>query len=199
MEKSVLRRPAKATMWAARRPTPGGRGRKKALLIIDMLNDFVKKGAPLEVPKARGIVNNIRRELEKARRTGIPVVYCCDRHAPEDREFEIWPPHAVRGTKGAEIIKELKPIKGEFVVAKKTYSAFYRTNLEKVLKRLGVERLVLTGVVTNICVLYTAVDAYMRGYEVAVPEECVAGFKTGDNRFALRQIKKVLKPCKSFL
>lgn len=170
---------------------------KKALLIMDMLNDFIKRGAPLEVPKARGIIRNIRRELEKARRAGIPVIYCCDRHEPRDREFEVWPPHAVRGTQGAEIIEELRPIKGEPVVAKKTYSAFYRTSLEKTLKGLGVKHLILTGVVTNICILYTAVDAYMRGYEITVPEDCVAGLKAGDSLFALRQIKGVLRPCKS--
>jgi len=170
---------------------------KKALLIIDMLNDFIKRGAPLEVPKARGIIRNIRRELEKARRAGIPVIYCCDRHEPRDREFEVWPPHAVRGTQGAEIIEELSPIKGEPVVAKKTYSAFYRTSLEKTLKGLGVKHLILTGVVTNICILYTAVDAYMRGYEITVPEDCVAGLKAGDSLFALRQIKGILRPCKS--
>lgn len=170
---------------------------KKALLIMDMLNDFIKRGAPLEVPKARGIIRNIRRELGKARRAGIPVIYCCDRHEPRDREFEVWPPHAVRGTQGAEIIEELRPIKDEPVVAKKTYSAFYRTSLEKILKGLGVKHLILTGVVTNICILYTAVDAYMRGYEITVPEDCVAGLKAGDSLFALRQIKGVLRPCKS--
>ncbi|OHB90919.1 MAG: nicotinamidase [Planctomycetes bacterium RIFCSPHIGHO2_12_FULL_52_36] len=170
---------------------------KKALLIMDMLNDFIKRGAPLEVPKVRGIIRNIRRELEKARRAGIPVIYCCDRHEPRDREFEVWPPHAVRGTQGAEIIEELRPIKGEPVVAKKTYSAFYRTSLEKTLKGLGVKHLILTGVVTNICILYTAVDAYMRGYEITVPEDCVAGLKAGDSLFALRQIKGILRPCKS--
>ena len=172
---------------------------KKALLIIDMLNDFVKRDAPLEVPRARGIVRNIRRELEKARRAGMPVIYCCDRHEPRDREFEVWPPHAVRGTQGAEIIKELQPIKGERVVAKKTLSAFYGTKLDKILKGLGVKHLILTGVVTNICILYTAVDAYMRGYDVIVPEDCVAGFKRGDSLFALRQIKEILSPCRSFL
>lgn len=170
---------------------------KKALLIIDMLNDFIKRGAPLEVPKARGIIRNIRRELEKARRAGIPVIYCCDRHEPRDQEFEVWPPHAVRGTQGAEIIEELRPIKGEPVVAKKTYSAFYHTSLEKILKRLGVKHLILTGVVTNICILYTAVDAYMRGYEITVPEDCVAGLKAEDSLFALRQIKGILRPCES--
>jgi nicotinamidase-related amidase len=169
---------------------------KKALLIIDMLNDFVKEGAPLEVPRARGIIGKIKRELQKARRVGMPVIYCCDRHQPNDREFEIWPPHAIRGTCGAEVVEALKPIQREPIVAKTTYSAFYRTKLQKVLKGLGIEHLILTGLVTNICILYTAVDAYMRGYEVTVPEDCVAGLNTEDHLFALKQIKEVLKPLK---
>ncbi len=168
---------------------------RKALLIIDMLNDFVRKGAPLEVPKARGIVKNIRRELERAREAGMPVIYCCDRHDSNDREFEAWPPHAVRGTEGSEVIEELKPVTGDLVIGKKNYSAFYRTNLDRVLKRLGIKHLILTGLVTNICILYTAVDAHMRGYEVTVPEDCVAGLEAEDNRFALKQIRKVLKLC----
>ncbi|HHT9120141.1 MAG TPA: cysteine hydrolase family protein [Candidatus Hypogeohydataceae bacterium YC41] len=180
-------------MKATAKPKPGEQGKKEALLIIDMLHDFVEKGATLEVPKARGIVNNIKRELEKARNAGIPVIYCCDRHDPDDREFKAWPPHAIRGTKGAEIIEGLRPMKGEHVVAKRTLSAFYGTILDRVLKRLGVGHIILTGVVTNICILYTAVDAYMRGYEVTIPEDCVAGLKPEDHRFALRQIKEVLK------
>lgn len=182
-----------ASLLAISKPNPGRQEAKKALLIIDMLNDFIKEGAPLEVQNARCIVRNIKRRLVKARRVGMPVLYCCDRHEPEDKEFEKWPPHAIEGTEGAEVIEELKPIKGEPVVAKKTLSAFYRTNLEEVLQGLGVKHIILTGVVTNICVLYTAVDAYMRGYEITVPENCVAGLNKRDHNFALRQIKEILK------
>ncbi|MFQ5862041.1 MAG: cysteine hydrolase family protein [Candidatus Brocadiales bacterium] len=171
----------------------------KALLVIDMLNDFVVKGAPLEVPRARGIVGNIRRELNKARRNNIPVIYCCDSHLRNDREFEVWPPHAIRGTRGAEIIDELKPREGDLVIHKRTYSGFYRTSLGRRLKRLGIRHLILTGVLTNICILYTAADAYMRGYEVSVPEDCVAALRAEDHRIALRQIREILKPCRSFL
>ncbi len=170
---------------------------KKALLVIDMLNDFVVKGAPLEVPGARGIVGNIKRETNKVRRNQIPVIYCCDRHSKDDREFEVWPPHAVKGTRGAEVIDELRPRKGDIVIHTRTYSSFYRTALERTLKGLGVRHLILTGVATNICILYTAVDAYMRGYEVSVPEGCVAAFSTEDHRFALRQIRETLKPRRS--
>lgn len=170
---------------------------KTALLIMDMLRDFVEKGAPLEVPKARGIVANIKREVDRARRKGIPVIYCCDSHLKNDREFEIWPPHAVRGTRGAEVIDELKPREGDIVIRKGTYSGFSRTSLDGTLKRLGVRRLVLTGIVTNVCILYTAIDAYMRGYEVSVPEDCVAALRTEDHRFALRQIRQTLKTFRS--
>ncbi len=170
----------------------------KALLIIDMLNDFVVKGAPLEVPKARGIVGNIKRELKKARRNDIPVIYCCDSHSRNDREFEVWPVHAVKGTRGAEVVDELKPRAGDVIVYKRTYSGFYRTPLDKTLRRFGVRHLVLTGVLTNICILYTAADAYMRGYQVCVPEDCVAALRAEDHRFALRQIREILKPCRSF-
>ncbi|MCQ4575016.1 MAG: cysteine hydrolase [Candidatus Brocadiales bacterium] len=170
----------------------------KALLIIDMLNDFVVKGAPLEVPGAKGIIGNIRRQINKARRNDIPIIYCCDSHLKDDREFEVWPPHAVRGSRGAEVVDELKPRPEDIVVYTKTYSSFYRTTLDKTLKRLGVRHVILTGVATNICILYTAVDAYMRGYEVSVPEDCVAAFRAEDHRFALRQINKLLKPYRSF-
>lgn len=171
----------------------------KALLIIDMLNDFVVKGAPLEVPGARGIISNIRRQINKARRGKTPIIYCCDSHSRNDMEFKLWPPHAIRGTRGAEVVDELKPRPEDIVVYTKTYSSFYRTTLDKTLKRLGVRHVILTGVATNICILYTAVDAYMRGYEVSVPEDCVAAFRAEDHRFALRQIRETLKPHRSFL
>lgn len=170
----------------------------KALLIIDMLNDFVLKGAPLEVPRARAIVGNIKKQVNKARRSKTPIIYCCDSHSRNDREFGLWPPHAVRGTRGAAVIDELKPRREDIVIHTHTYSGFYRTTLDRTLKGLGARHLILTGVVTNICILYTAADAYMRGYEVSVPEDCAAAFRAEDHRFALRQIRETLKPRKSF-
>ncbi len=166
---------------------------KKALLVIDMLNDFTLEGAPLEVPAARKIIPNIRKELEKARSSGIPVIYVCDAHDPDDREFDIWPRHCVRGTPGARVVDELKPQQGDIVVEKKTYSGFFDTRLDETLGELGVTELVITGCVTNICVMYTASDAVLRGYRVTVPRDCCAGLDRRDEEFAFRQMRNILK------
>lgn len=167
---------------------------RQALLVIDMLNDFVREKAPLEVPGSREIIFNIKREIEKARQNEMPVIYLCDAHKPDDPEFKIWPPHCIEGTEGAEVIEELKPDKDDFIVKKVSYSGFYNTKLEELLKSLGVQKLFLTGIVTNICVLYTGVDALMRGFEVEIIEDCVAGLNNDDHKFAIRQLKEVLKP-----
>lgn len=167
---------------------------KNVLLVIDMLNDFVQPGAPLEVPGARDIIPNIKKKIEEARREKTPVIYLCDAHAPDDPEFRVWPKHAVRATPGAQIVEELKPQKNDKVVLKTTYSGFHRTKLDTLLKKLKPQKLIATGVCTEICILYTVADAYMRGYEVDVPEECVSGLTKEDHEFALKQMKYVLKP-----
>ncbi len=161
------------------------------LIIADMLNDFVREGAPLEVPAARTIVDNIKREIKKARKKQIPVIYCCDAHKEEDPEFRLWPRHAVKGTEGANIIQQLKPQKEDHVIEKTSYSCFYKTSLDKVLKQLGRSHLIITGVVTNICVLYTVAEAYMRGYAITVPQDCIAALTKKEHQFALRQMKRV--------
>jgi nicotinamidase/pyrazinamidase len=168
--------------------------KKEALLVIDMLNDFVLPGAPLEVPAARAIIPVIRNEIDKAHAVGNPVIYVCDAHEPRDKEFRKfgWPEHAVKGTTGAEIIEELKPSEEDTVIYKKTYSGFYGTTLDAALKLLGVGSLRLTGDATNICVLFTASDAVLRDYEVTVLENGVAGLAREDHEAALRIMKNVL-------
>jgi len=168
--------------------------KKEALLIIDMLNDFVLPGAPLEVPETRRIIPVIVREAELARAAGKPVIFVCDAHAPDDREFSKfgWPPHAVKGTKGAEIIAELTPARGDLVIPKTTYSGFYGTALDKTLKRLGVLSLRLTGDVTHICILFTAADAVLRDYTVSVVEDGIAGITREDHEAAIRIMKNVM-------
>jgi len=167
---------------------------KEALLIIDMLNDFVLPGAPLEVPETRKIINNIKREADAARAAGNPVIYVCDTHAPDDKEFRKfgWPPHAVKGTKGAEVIAELAPLPGDVVIPKTTYSGFYGTTLGAMLRSLDVGRLRLTGCVTNICILFTASDAVLRDYPVTVVADGVAGLAKEDHDAALRIMRSVM-------
>ena len=167
---------------------------KEALLVIDMLNDFVLEGAPLEVPETRRAVPNIRREIDAARREDRPVIYICDTHAPDDREFSKfgWPPHAVKGTRGAEVVEDLTPRPEDIIIEKTTYSGFYRTNLEETLQGLGVESLRLTGCVTHICVMFIASDAVLRDYEVIVVADSVAGLTEEDHNAALRIMRNVM-------
>jgi len=166
----------------------------EALLVIDMLNDFVLPDAPLEVPNTRKIVAAIRRRIDLARAKGCPVIYVCDAHLPDDPEFTRinWPPHAIRGSAGAQVITELAPAGTDPVVEKTGYSGFHQTGMEGLLQALRVDRLILTGCVTNICVLYTAYDAVSRGYEVTVPADCVAALADDDGKFALKQMEEVL-------
>ncbi len=159
-----------------------------------MLNDFVLEGAPLEVPDTRTIIPVIKEEIRKAHAAGNPVIYLCDAHAPNDREFTKfgWPAHAVKGTGGAEIVDELRPGKGDIVIHKTTYSGFYGTDLDATLRRLGISALRLTGDVTHICVLFTASDAVLRDYRVTVVEDAVAGLAREDHDAAIRIMKNVL-------
>jgi len=167
---------------------------KKALLVIDMLNDFVREGSPLEVPDTRKVIPAIKREIESARREGRHIIYICDSHEPDDIEFKRfkWPVHAVKGTIGAQIIDELKPSNSDIIIEKTTYSGFYRTKLDSTLKALGIRALRLTGCVTHICVLFTASDAVLRGYDVEVVEDGVAGIAPEDHDAALRIMRNVL-------
>jgi nicotinamidase-related amidase len=170
-----------------------GASGKKALVVVDMLNDFVRPGAPLEVPETRAILPALRRRIRKARREGELVVYVCDSHRKEDPEFARmgWPPHAVEGTPGAGVVPSLAPEPGDVVVEKKTYSGFHRTALDKVLRRHGVRHLALTGCVTNICILFIAAEAAIRGYDATVDERFVAGLSRKDHAFALDLMEKV--------
>jgi len=168
--------------------------KKEALLVIDMLNDFVLSGAPLEVPETRHIIKNIQREVQAARDAGKLVIYVCDNHDPDDKEFRKygWPAHAVKGTKGADVIDELAPAPGDRIVPKSTYSGFYGTRLDDVLRKMDVDSLRLTGCVTHICILFTASDAVLRDYKVTVVEDGVAGITKEDHDAALRIMKSVM-------
>jgi len=167
---------------------------KEALLIIDMLNDFVLPGAPLEVPATQKIIPTIKKEIIKAHTMNNPVIYVCDAHTADDKEFRKfgWPAHAVKGTAGAEVIEELKPAAQDTIIYKATYSGFYRTELDRTLRKLGVEALRLVGDVTHICVLFTASDAVLHDYTVTVVEDGVAGLAQVDHEAALRIMRNVL-------
>jgi nicotinamidase-related amidase len=165
-----------------------------ARLVIDLLEDFVRPGAPLEVPDNRKILSAVRRRIARARKSGELVVYVCDSHRKRDPEFARmgWPPHAVAGTPGAAVVAAISPEPGDVIVEKKSYSGFNRTSLQSVLRRRAIRKLSLSGCVTNICILYTAYEAAVRGYDVTVDETLVAGLDPKSHAFALDQMEKVL-------
>ena len=162
------------------------------VLVSDMLKGFLEEGYPLYCGEgARRIIPNIQRLLERELAQGSMVFFLCDRHAPDDPEFNMFPPHAIEGTAEAEVIPELAKFKGE-VVPKKTYSSFFDTPLEEKLKKLKPEKVIVCGVCTHICVLYAVADARIRGYEVEVPVDCVASFDEKSHQFALDYIGNTL-------
>ncbi len=167
---------------------------KEALIIIDMLNDFVREGAPLEVPDTRKAIPAVKRESEAARREGRPVIYVCDTHQPDDKEFSRygWPAHGVIGTEGARVIEELKPVEGDIVIHKPDYSSFFNTDLDEQLEKFGVDSIRLAGCVTHICILFTAYEAILRDYKVTVVEDGIAGLAKEDHEAGLRIMKNVL-------
>ena len=145
---------------------------KTALLVIDMIREFVT--GRLGGAHAQAVVPGIERLVDAARRSDSPVVYITDAHLPGvDHEFEVWGSHAVAGSPEAEVVPELEPEEGDHRLYKRRYSAFYATGLDALLRELKVDTVILTGVLTNICVQHTAADAYFRDYRVVVPTDCV--------------------------
>jgi nicotinamidase-related amidase len=156
------------------RPRPL-RPQRPVVIVLDMINDHLRPGGPLEVPRARDVVPALTARLADARRRAIPVVYVCDSHQPDDPDYDTWPLHALEGSDGAAVWPELAPEAGDRIVKKPTYSAFARTELTNVLAGLGADQIILTGCATEIGVQATAVDALELGYVVTIPPDCQAG------------------------
>ncbi len=163
----------------------------KALVIVDMLEDFVD-GA-LANPRAGTIVPPLRRLLEHAREQGWVVVFANDAHQPGDPELQVWGEHALAGTPGAQVIAELEPQPGplELICEKRGYGAFDGTDLDEQLRGLGVDEVVLAGQHTHICVRHSAYGALLRGYRITVPRDAVCAFEGVDEAAALEYLRSV--------
>ena len=166
---------------------------KVALIVADMLQDFIDPRGSLYVgPSGREIIPFVARKIQETRATGGVVIFVCDAHAPDDREFKYFAPHAVKGTWGAQIIPELELKPEDYRVEKTRYSCFYQTDLEDILKREGVERVEVVGVCTSICVMETAKELFERDIPYTVYREGVADFDPEAHAFALKHMERVL-------
>ena len=160
---------------------------KQAVIVVDMLNDFVTGSLACERGKA--IVPALARLIKGARAAGVPVIYSSDSHLPGiDHEIALWGEHAMVGTPGAEVVPELAPAPGDFVVPKRRYSGFFQTDLNILLRELGVDTVIITGLHTHMCVRHTAADAYMWGYRVAVASDGTDAFTEEDYQSGLEYL-----------
>lgn len=165
---------------------------KRALIIVDMLNDFIAETGSLFCGKeARAIIPFIQERLETFRNRGDLVIYIKDTHDEDDKEFERFPSHCVAGTWGNEIIPELAPKPGEKVVPKKRFSGFFGTDLGGILDSAGVEDVEVVGVCTSICVMDTVGGLANRDYKITVPVKGVADFDAQFHEFSLKRMKQI--------
>lgn len=164
-----LRERLLATRPRVRRPE------RPVMIVLDMIQDHLTPGKPMEVPRARGIIPAMQRRLADARAKQIPVIYVCDTHPPDDPDFRDWPVHAVEGTPGADPWPDIAPERGDHVLRKRTYSAFTGSDLGPLLDDLRADEIILTGCLTEIGVSATAHDALQRGFVVTIPPDVQAG------------------------
>jgi nicotinamidase-related amidase len=182
MPSAALRARLLQTVRNARKP-------RRALLVVDMINDHLTPGRILEVPRARDIVPALAARIAEARRDGVPIVYVLDRHNPEDSDLDDWGQHAVEGTEGAEVWPALAPHQGDHLVTKPSYSSFFRSTLESTLDSLGVDTLELTGCSTEVQLVATATDALQLGFTVEVPVTLQAGTSLQAEQSALQTLQ----------
>jgi nicotinamidase/pyrazinamidase len=162
------------------------------VLVIDMQRGFLEEGNPLYCgDEARKIIPRVKKLLDREVAKGSTVFFTADAHAPDDKEFEMWPPHCVKGSEEAEIIPELASYPGKRIDSAR-YSAFYGTDLAEQLAELRPDTIHVCGVCTDICVLHTAADARCRDYDVLVYTDCVATFDQQMHQFGLKHMDEIL-------
>jgi nicotinamidase-related amidase len=163
-----------------------------ALLLVDVINamdfDGGEKLAGRALPAARALAE-LRR---KAKALGIPVIYANDNFGKWRSDFREVVERALEDVPGRRVTEMLKPDRDDYFVLKPKHSAFYATTLDTLLKYLGTRRLVMGGFSGDVCVLFTAGDAYMRDLHVHVPSDCIASVSEEENRRALAYMRRVL-------
>jgi nicotinamidase-related amidase len=177
---------------------------RPALLVIDMQHDFLDEGVPLEAVGGRDIIPAVAATVAAAREASVPVIYTQEAHRPgrvdsgreadpgmgkdyypDGSDERPLPEHCVEGTRGIEIVSELACAPGDLRVLKRRYSCFLGTDLDLLLRGLCVETLLVTGVDSNVCVLWTVGEGFQRDYHVRVLEDCVAGTSPDEHAAAL--------------
>jgi nicotinamidase-related amidase len=164
-----------------------------ALMLIDLINDLEFPGGERLLPGALAAAERIAALKRCARATSIPVIYANDNFGKWRSDFREVTRHCLHdGVRGQRLAELLTPEEEDYFVLKPKHSAFFSTTLELLLQYLGSRRLILTGISGDICVLFTAHDAFMRDLELYVPSDCVASASDEQNERALDYMRRVL-------
>jgi len=165
---------------------------KTAMIVVDMQNDFVAAGAPMETPAARAMVPRLAEALRLCRDAGVRVIYTAHVHRRDGCDMglfdDLHPPIAARaslvdGTPGVEIYPDLTPALGEHVIKKHRYSGFFGTDLDIILREWGVDTVIVSGTTTENCCQATARDAMFRNYRVLFLSDATATYDYPDRGF----------------
>jgi ureidoacrylate peracid hydrolase len=146
---------------------------KTALLVIDILNDFFEEGGAMVLPGGKKLYQTIGKMTDAARAKKIPVFWLNQSLREDDSLFNTRTPHCIVDSWGAQVVDAIPVSPDDIQVPKRRYSGFFQTSLDLHLRERKIEHVIVTGVVTNICVRSTVNDAFFLGYDVTVPRECV--------------------------
>lgn len=165
-----------------------------ALVIIDVINDLEFVGGELLIEHALPMAERIAALKQQARQAGVPVIYANDNFGRWRSDYHALVRHCLRdGVRGQPIVELLRPDEQDYFILKPKHSAFFATTLELLLKHLQVSTLILTGVAGNICILFSASDAYLRDFRLIVPADCIASEVVEENAHALAIMNRFLK------
>jgi nicotinamidase-related amidase len=164
------------------------------LLLIDVINDLAFDGSEALVAQAQSMAAPLAHLKRRATAAGVPAIYINDNFGQWRSDFRRTVAHCTaRSSPGRRVSRRLRPTARDYFVLKPKHSGFFDTTLDTLLETLRIRRVILTGMAGNICVLFTANDAYMRDYKIFAPADCIVSNTAADNDHALRQIKTVLK------
>lgn len=165
-----------------------------ALLLIDVINDMDFEGSEALVRQAVPMAERIAALKDRTKALGVPTVYVNDNFGRWQSDFRSVVRHCLEdGVPGEETARILKPEDDDYFVLKPKHSAFYATTLDTLLAYLGTHTLIMAGIAGNICILFSANDAYMRDFNLVVPADCVISNTHEENEHALEQIRTILK------